>query len=267
VSTAKFRRPDGRDGTYGQWAAEVSAKWNALPAAEQQASRAAAAARLAAQIRAQDTGPALMHIYDEIGWFGVWPADVVEALNTIKGDVEVHLNSPGGNVFDGLAIYASLMDHPGQVSVVVDGLAASAASFIAQAAAPGKLQMTPNGTMMIHDAWGLCAGNAAEMAEMAALLEETSDNIASIYAGRGGLTVPEYRDLMKAETWMVGQKAVDLRLADSVRRPADSAPPPAVPAAASGMPWQVTIMNAAPPPAPGASDPAGMPAWLTALTA
>jgi ATP-dependent Clp endopeptidase proteolytic subunit ClpP len=245
----------------------VSAKWNALPAAEQTASRDAAAARLAAQIRAQDTGPSLMHIYDEIGWFGVWPADVVEALGSIRGDVEVHLNSPGGNVFDGLSIYAALQQHPGEVSVVVDGLAASAASFIAQAAAPGRLQMTPNGTMMIHDAWGMCAGNAAEMRDMAGLLEETSDNIASIYAERGGLTVPEYRDLMKAETWMVGQKAVDMRLADSVRKPADSAPAPAVPVAASGMPWQVTILNVeAPPEAPGANDHAGLPAWLKALT-
>ena len=138
---AKFAHPDGRDGSYMQWLAEVSARWNVLSAAEQRASRTAAFERLGATIRAQADGPTLMHLYDEIGYFGVWPADVADALAGIKGDLEVHLNSPGGSVFDGLAIYAALKDHPGDVSVVVDGLAASAASFVAMAAAPGRLEI------------------------------------------------------------------------------------------------------------------------------
>jgi ATP-dependent Clp endopeptidase proteolytic subunit ClpP len=283
MGRATFRRPDGREGSYGQWLAEISAKWSALSATEQATSRGAAATRLATQIKAQaDDGPTLMHIYDEIGWFGVWPADVAETLAGIKGDLEVHVHSPGGNVFDGLAIYESLKQYPGAVGVVVDGLAASAASFIAMAAAPGKLEMTPNSTMMIHDAWGLCAGNAADMTEMAALLEETSDNIASIYAERGGRTAAEYRALMQAETWAVGQKAVDLRLADSVRKHAAESSATALPVAASASPWQVTIVAAAPSPSdadippgkqPGpvpAPEPAApisnhadsMPAWL-----
>jgi ATP-dependent protease ClpP protease subunit len=272
VSRAAFRRPDGRDGSYGQWAAEVAAKWSALSAGEQSASRDAAVTRLSAQIKAQDEGPTLLHIYDEIGWFGVWAADVVDALGGIKGDVEVHLNSPGGDVFDGLAIYAALRQHSGQVGMVVDGLAASAASFIAMAASPGQLAMTPNGTMMIHDAWGMCMGNAADMRDMVSLLEDSSENIASIYAERSGLTAVECRDLMKAETWAVGQRAVDLRLADTVRQPAgDAAQPLQV---AASLPWQVTITAeapapAAPPPASdGTSNQAGMPAWLSkALTA
>jgi ATP-dependent Clp endopeptidase proteolytic subunit ClpP len=255
MSTVKFTRPDGRSGTYGQWAAEIAAKWTALGAAEQAASRDAAATRLSAQIRAQADGePTLMHLYDEIGWFGVWPADVVEALNGIKGSVEVHLNSPGGNVFDGLAIYEALKQHPGDVGVVVDGLAASAASFIAMAASPGQLQMTPHGTVMIHDAWGMCIGDAAEMADMAALLDRTSDNIASIYAERGGRTAGEFRDLMKAETWALGQEAVDLRLADSVRKPPADSPAAPVPLAAEL--WQVTILARPEPPGPVPPAPA-----------
>ena len=246
MSTARFRRPDGRDGTWGQWAAEIAARWAALSASEQSASRTAAATRLSASVKAADAGPAMMHLYDEIGWFGVWPADVVEALGAIKGDVEVHLNSPGGNVFDGLAIYAALKQHPGQVGVVVDGLAASAASFIAMAASPGRLEMTPNGTMMIHDAWGMCIGDAAEMTQMAALLERTSDNIASVYAERGGKTTAEFRELMRAETWAVGQEAVDLRLADTVRGHA------ADPVTLAALPWQVTII-AGPAPAVSAA--------------
>lgn len=244
MGTAKFRRPDGRDGTYGQWLAEVSAKWNALSPAEQSASRDAASARLTSRIQAQAGAPTLMHIYDEIGWFGVWPADVVDALSGIRGDVEVHMHSPGGNVFDGLAIYENLKQHSGSVSVVVDGLAASAASFIAMAAAPGKLQVTDNSSVMVHDAWGLCQGNATDMAEMASLLEESSDNIASIYAERGGRTAAEYRALMKAETWATGQKAVDLGLADSVRKRAASAPAAMAFAPSASVPWQVTILAA-----------------------
>lgn len=240
-----FRRPDGRDGTFGEWAAERAALWNGLSAAEKTASRDAAAARLVSQVKAQDAGPTLLHMYDEIGWFGVWPADVVAALDGIKGDVEVHVNSPGGNVFDGLAIYAALKERKGGVGVVVDGLAASAASFIAMAAAPGRLEVAPNGTMMIHDAWGMCVGDAKDMADTAAVLEQQSQNIASIYASRGGLTAPEYRDLMRAETWAVGQEAVDLRLADRIRQSVPDGTPALAPAAA----WQVTIMAAAPAPA------------------
>lgn len=249
MSKATFTRPDGRAGTYGEWAAEMSAKWRALSATEQAESRALAAGRLAARVRAEGAGPAQMHLYDEIGWFGVHPADVVSSLAGIKGDVEVHLNSPGGDVFDGMAIYAALRDHPGKVSVVVDGLAASAASFIAMAADPGPLAMTPNGTMMIHDAWGGCVGPASDMAAMAELLDRTSDNIAAIYASRGGRTAPEYRDLMKAETWAVGQEAVNLGLADSVRGGDGSDGGQAGPVTVTAS-WQVTI-QAAPEPAAG----------------
>jgi ATP-dependent Clp endopeptidase proteolytic subunit ClpP len=241
MGRAKFTRPDGRDGTYGQWTAEIAAKWSALSASEQAASRAAAAARLAGQIRAQaDDGPTLVHIYDEIGYFGVWPADVVSALSGISGDIEVHLNSPGGNVFDGMAIYAALKDRPGNVGMVVDGLAASAASFIAMAASPGQLAMTPNGTMMVHEAWGVCMGNAADMEDTAARLEQASTNIASVYAERGGRTAAECRDLMRAETWLVGQEAVDAGLADTIRKPRKGAAPAA--ALAAALPWNVTIM-------------------------
>lgn len=265
MSKAVFRRPDGRDGSYGDWAAEVAARWASLPRAEQKTARDAAAERLGAAIRAQADGPTLMHLYDEIGFFGIWPSDVVDALSGIKGDVEVHLNSPGGSVFDGLAIYNTLREHPGQVGVVVDGLAASAASFIAMAASPGRLEVAPTGTVMIHEAWGGCFGNAKDMADTAAVLEQQSQNIAGIYAGRGGRSAAEYRDLMRAETWAVGDEAVNLGLADRIRRtPAADAAPPPDPAAM----WQVTITAAAPQERRDENDHPGMPAWLAkALTA
>jgi ATP-dependent Clp endopeptidase proteolytic subunit ClpP len=272
VSRAAFARPDGRSGSYRDWLAEVSARWQSLSLAEQTASRDAAIARLAARVQASADGPAVMHLYDEIGYFGVWPADVVAALSDIKGDVEVRLNSPGGSVFDGLTIYNTLRDHSGQVSVVVDGLAASAASFIAMAADPGQLEMQPNGTMMIHKAWGGCVGDDDDMRATADVLTGQTENIARIYAERGGRTVAEYMDLMKAETWMVGQEAVDLGLADRVRDPKAGGGAAALPVAASA-PWSVTISVAAAREdipgggtAPGQEHDAGnyIPAWLTA---
>jgi ATP-dependent protease ClpP protease subunit len=277
MAGAAFRRPDGRDGSYRDWLAEVAAKWGALSLAEQSASRDAAVARLAARVQASaDDSPAVMHLYDEIGFFGVWPADVAAALSDIRGDVEVHLNSPGGSVFDGLAIYAALKDHSGQVGVVVDGLAASAASFIAMAAAPGRLEMQPNGTMMIHDAWGACVGGEADMRATADVLGQQTGNIASIYAERGGRTAAEYLELMAAETWAVGQKAVDLGLADRVRSAPAKGAPTTLPVAAS-LPWLVTIAAAEPGIPAGGGIPAaarehdggagGMPAWLSALSA
>jgi ATP-dependent protease ClpP protease subunit len=158
--------------------------------------------------------PAQVMIYDEIGWFGVTAQDFVNDLAGVKGDIEVHLNCPGGDVFDGVAIYNALK--PRNPRVVVDGLAASAASFIAQAAAPGELHIAKNATLMIHDAFSMGIGNAADLRELADLLDQQSDNIASIYAERSGMPVAHWRDAMRGESWYVGQAAVDAGLADAL---------------------------------------------------
>ncbi|RPE40265.1 ATP-dependent Clp endopeptidase proteolytic subunit ClpP [Streptomyces sp. Ag109_O5-1] len=172
-----------------------------------------------------DAGPTRVDIYDEIGgsWLfgGVSAADFVAELAQINGDLEVHINSPGGDVFDGLAIYNSLAQRPGNVTTVVDGLAASAASFIAQA---GKVRtIAPGAMMMIHDAAGACYGNASDMRELADLLDKVSDNLASIYADRTG-RADGWRDAMKAETWYTADEAVAAGLAHRVaERPEEQA--------------------------------------------
>jgi ClpP class serine protease len=130
--------------------------------------------------------------------------------------IELHINSPGGDVWDGIAIYNALCNHPASVLSYVDGIAASAASFIAQAG--GKVSIARNGTMMIHDAEGICIGNAADMTEMADLLDKASNNIADIYAQRCS-TVLQWRKAMKATSWYVGQEAVDAGLADEAYEP------------------------------------------------
>lgn len=154
-------------------------------------------------------------IYDEIGYWGVTASDFVNELSGVDAkNITLRVNSPGGDVFDGLAILNSLRNHPATVNVMVDGLAASAASFIAMAG--DSVTMAPNSMMMIHEASGLCMGNAVDMRELADLLDKTSANIADIYSRRSGRPADEHRAAMRAETWYSDQEAVDAGLADTV---------------------------------------------------
>lgn len=159
-------------------------------------------------------GPAQVHIYDEIGYVGVSAQQFMSDISGIKGPMDVHLNTPGGEVFDGIAIYNALKQR-GNVTVYVDSLAASIGSVIACAGNPTI--MAKNSQMMIHDGFGMTVGNAADMREMADLLDKTSDNIASIYAEKTGKPASGWRDAMKTETWMSAQEAVDAGLADQIQ--------------------------------------------------
>lgn len=157
-------------------------------------------------------------IYDIIGDWGVSAGDIVTELRAI-GDVpiDLHINSEGGSVFDGLAIYNALSNHSKPVTAYIDALAASAASFIAMAAQ--RIVIAKNASMMIHDAIGFAYGNAADMRALAELLDESSDTIAEIYDDHAGGGVTVWRDAMRAETWYRGQAAVDAGLADEVATP------------------------------------------------
>lgn len=154
-------------------------------------------------------------IYDEIGFWGTTAQEFVEALNKIEtSKIILRLNSPGGEVFDGLAIHNALDRHPAKVTTFVDALAASAASFIAMAA--DELYMAKGAVMMIHDGMAICMGNEEDMLKTAGVLNKLSNNIADIYAGRAGGTVEEWRALMREETWFTADEAVAVNLADSV---------------------------------------------------
>lgn len=172
---------------------------------------------LRAEIDEGDTSVGKLYLYDPIdAWFGITAKDFIVAVDQL-GDVEtieLHVNSPGGDVFDGVAIANTLRAHKATVHAIVDGIAASAASFIACAA--DVTSMMPQSTMMIHDAWGLCVGNAGDMLDMAGVLDSISDNIAGFYADKAGGKVTDWRDTMRAEGWYTATEAVTAGLADDV---------------------------------------------------
>lgn len=183
-----------------------------------------------------------VYIYDEIGFWGTEAADFVKELNKIDAPLlELHLNSPGGEIFDGLAIYNALRQHKAEVHVYVDGLAASAASFIAQGGT--KLIMARNAEMMIHDGIAFAYGNEQDMLDTARVLSNLSNNIADIYAEaakrRGFTDVSEesFRDLMREEVWYNGREAVDAGLADEVTDTADEE------AQAATNKWDLSFYN------------------------
>ncbi|MFI0233154.1 head maturation protease, ClpP-related [Streptomyces sp. NPDC017086] len=163
---------------------------------------------------AADPDEAEVMLYDEVGgWFGATADQFIADLRGITApSLRLRINSPGGSVFEGIAIANALRSHPANVTVQVDGVAASIASVIAMAG--DRIEMAPNSMLMMHDASGVCAGNATEMEEMAELLDLISDNIADAYASRAGGTRDEWRARMKAETWYLPEDAVAAGLAD-----------------------------------------------------
>jgi ATP-dependent protease ClpP protease subunit len=165
-------------------------------------------------IKNQADGPAVVSIHDEVGWFGVTAQDFIRDLADIPGDIELHLSTPGGDVFDGMAIFSALKQRSGTLTVVVDSLAASIGAVIAMAASPGQLAIAPSAVMMVHEVSGLCAGSAQDMRQEADLLDRFSQNISEVYADRTGKPASHWRAAMLAETWYFGQQAVDAGLAD-----------------------------------------------------
>jgi ATP-dependent protease ClpP protease subunit len=158
-------------------------------------------------------------IYGEIGdsWWGdsVSAAQFVRDLADIDAEeIDFHIHSPGGDVFDGLAIATAVRTHKAKTTAYVDGLAASAASVIAVAA--DEVVMALGAELMIHEAWGLSIGNAADMTKMADDLNHISANLATLYAAKAGGTAEDWRTAMLAETWYSAQEAVDAGLADRV---------------------------------------------------
>jgi ATP-dependent Clp endopeptidase proteolytic subunit ClpP len=168
-----------------------------------------------------DAKVATVRIHGPIdSWGGPWGVserDVSDALDAMSDEVEeirVRINSPGGNAFDGVNILNMFRAHKARIVAVVDGLAASAASFIAAGA--DETVMSPGSQLMIHDAAGLALGQAKDMRKMAEALDSTSNSIASIYAGKTGGSTEDWRAEMVEERWYTADESVEAGLADRV---------------------------------------------------
>lgn len=168
--------------------------------------------------RSQDR--AEIYLYGTVGsdWFGDGVtakqfSDDLKALGSVK-NIDLRINSDGGDVFQGKTIYSRLVDHPAKVTVRVDGLAASIASLIAMAG--DEIIISEGGFIMIHNAWTFTAGNAAALRETADLLDTVSGTILDTYAARTKMDRAAIKKMMDAETWMTGDEAVKNGFADKM---------------------------------------------------
>ncbi len=157
-------------------------------------------------------------IYDDIGWWGVSAEKVRDSLRGITApQITLRINSRGGDVFDGIAIHNDLVSHPARVSVLVTGLAASAASIIAMAG--DEISVPGNAFLMIHNAWTGLAGNRNDFLKMAADLQAIDTALARTYMQRSGLGEAEVVAMMDAETWLDGEAALAKGLATAAPKP------------------------------------------------
>ena len=152
----------------------------------------------------------------EESWFGdeVTPKQFKSELNNDGGDITIWINSPGGDVFAASQIYNMLMDYKGDVTVKIDGIAASAASVIAMAG--GEVHMSPVSMMMIHNPMTIAFGDTAEMKKAIQMLSEVKESIINAYELKTGLSRTKLSHMMDDESWFNSKKAVELGFADAI---------------------------------------------------
>lgn len=221
-------------------------------------------------IRARATGAEVL-IYDEIGAYGVSAKGFLAELGALPDDapIDLRLNSPGGSVFDAVAIYNALKRHPGEITVWIDGIAASAASYIAMAG--NEVVMPENAFLMIHDPSGLVMGTAEDMRATAEALDKVKGSLIQGYAAKSGKPDDEIAALMLAETWLDAKDALDLGFIDRIAEPVKlaasfdvarfrNAPPELIEATSTPKepavpePHSESVADAKTPPAPGKTE-------------
>ncbi|MBB1022957.1 MULTISPECIES: head maturation protease, ClpP-related [unclassified Dietzia] len=163
---------------------------------------------------------ATIRLYDPIdswgGFWGVSSKEFTAALDELGevSEITLLINCPGGEVWEAMSIYNSLRSHPARVTVIVEGLAASAASFIAMAG--DEVIMRPASELMIHDAWIVGMGNADELRALADRIDSESAMVAAIYAEKAGTPVDMWREAMRSEQWFTPAEALEAGLIDAV---------------------------------------------------
>lgn len=157
-------------------------------------------------------------IFDEIGLWGISSKQFAKELKSLGNRrVLVRINSPGGEIFEGNAIYNALRRHPGGVDVAIDALAASMASVIAMVGE--NRSMAENGMFMIHNPWTVSFGESKDMRKSADLLDDLKENIVSAYAGRTGMKREELSEMMDEETWLTAAECKEFGFIDKITEP------------------------------------------------
>lgn len=164
-----------------------------------------------------------IYLYGVIGddWYdeGVTANDFSKELKGLGAvsTIDLHIDSEGGDVFQGRTIYSLVKAHPANVTVYVDGLAASAASLIAMAG--DEIVMADGSFIMIHEAWGSVRGRASDLRKRAELMDQINETMVQTYVSRSGQDANKIRKMMDEETWMEAKEAIDLGFADTIAEP------------------------------------------------
>lgn len=176
-----------------------------------------AAADAPRALRADASGADLhVYVYDVIDpWYGASADGLIKALaGAADSTVHLHINSPGGDVFEARAMSAALVAHAGQVVAHIDGVAASAATYLAMAA--NEVRITDGGMVMVHNSWTIAYGDKTELRATADLLDKIDQSIAADYAKKTGKTLEQMHAWMDAETWFSAAEALDAGLVDAI---------------------------------------------------
>ena len=156
-----------------------------------------------------------VYIYDEIGMWGIEAKTFIDELNRITtANIHLHLNTPGGSVWDGNAIYNALKRHSATITTYIDGLAASMGSIIALAGT--TVNIANNAMLMIHNPWTYVVGDANQLRKNAETLDKLKGSMVRIYGDKSGISDEELMRLMDEETWYTAQEALDAGFADVI---------------------------------------------------
>lgn len=168
------------------------------------------------QIKAKSKSVLDISIHDEIGFFGISAGDFIKEIrsNMDAKVINLSIHSPGGSALDGIAIFNALKGHPASVNAHVDGIAASAASFILMAG--DHISMPEDSFIMIHNAFGMAMGDSDDMRDMADVLDKIGSTMINIYHNRTSVPRETLAEMLSAETWLGAEEALELGFADTI---------------------------------------------------
>lgn len=168
------------------------------------------------QIKAKSKSVVDISIHDEIGFFGVSAGDFIKEIrsNMDAKVINLSIHSPGGSALDGIAIFNALKGHPASVNAHVDGIAASAASFILMAG--DHISMPEDSFIMIHNAFGMALGDSDDMRDMADVLDKIGSTMINIYHNRTNVPRETLAEMLSAETWLGAEEALELGFTDTI---------------------------------------------------